>query len=37
MFTAEVHHDEGMQIYDSVKCTKVHQVERPVKRWEAVK
>lgn len=35
-FTALVHHCEGWQLDDTVTCTKVHQVERKVMRWEAV-
>lgn len=37
MFTADVHHDDGIQIYsDGVTCTQVHQVERVVKVWVPV-
>jgi len=32
-FTAEVHHDEGLQLYGGVECTQVHQVDRIVKVW----
>lgn len=35
-FTANVHHDEGVQLYGPVTATEVHQVERTVKVWEPV-
>lgn len=36
-FTANVHHDEGIQIDGgTVTATQVHQVERVVKMWEPV-
>lgn len=34
-FWLDVHHEDGPQIYDSVTATKVHQVEKTVKVWEA--
>lgn len=35
-FTADVHHDDGMQLYDGVTATRVHQVEIVIKAWEPV-
>lgn len=35
-FTANVHHDEGIQLYGPVTATQVHQVEKTVKVWEPV-
>lgn len=31
-----VHHEEGVDIDHPITATKVHQVERTVKRWEPI-
>ena len=33
-FTANVHHDDGIQIEDTVMATLVHQIDKTVKVWE---
>lgn len=33
-FTADVHHDEGIQLDGTVTCTEVRHVERKVMVWE---